>query len=550
MNQVKSLPESFNPGDVYFDKETGGVYVAQDSSTKKQFGGTVTGIGAPRAAGPFGASSPGVNAVQKVSDTSSQGTTDVVTSIVYINGAKLVAMGDGDTISYGGSLFSFLQNNMAQGKLFMLSTANQGDVGFGGRPVVIESLGSTVIISLVSHGTPHNKIIRWTVTSSNQVTRNDTVLTSSGSGSSAPADIIIDESLLQESSGPASEEPELVTLLKPYIQAVNSGTTQIPKLFVKKKSTAGAGTADLYMLYPASFQGNTGEVDGQFIIYPGVLSYYGGGNDGTNLFFYGHTIMYAGSTLIIQNLTSFQLPASNGDSSLVLAQNGTWRSLPASITVDSALSTTSTNPVQNKAITAALEKKGDIIIIDNDEYMNGPISSGHRNALKSEGKMLYVRIPAGGVGGLIYMSFMPCGYIYNTTALYISRLEPITGGTRFHMKLYNKDTGVLEESHSVVLNSDGDGTKFLNDQGEYTAPPKQERGTVVFFSSGISQSVVGKGLKVAKSSLKPTGITPIIGKDIVIQVTAGVIGLITSSDSQNYYLSYDNGTLIENIINQ
>lgn len=215
--------------------------------------------------------------------------------------------------------------------------------------------------------------------------------------------------------------------------------------------------------------------------------------------------------------------------------------------MDSALNKTSTNPVQNKVITAALEGKGDIIIIDNDEYMNGPISSEHRNALKSGGKMLYVRLPA---GGLIYMSIMPCAYIYNTTALYISRLEPITGGTRFFMKLYNKDTGVLEESHSVVLNSGGDGTKFLNDQGEYSAPPMQERGTVVFFSSGISQSVTGKGMKVPKSSMKPTGITPVIGKDIVIQVTAGVIGLITSSDSQNYYLSYDNGTLIDNIINQ
>lgn len=549
LHQVESLPESFIPGGVYFDKETGGVYIAQDSSTKKQFGGTVTDISAPKAAGSFTASNPGVNAVQKVSITSSKGSFDVVTSIVYINGAKLAAMDDGDTISYGGSLFSFLQSNLVQGKLFMLSTTGQGDAGFGGRPVVVESLGSTYVISLVSYGTPYNKIIRWTVTSSNQVTRNDTVLTSSGGGSSASADIIIDESLLQESSGPASEEPELVTLLKPYIQAVNSGTTQIPKLFVKKKSTAGAGTTDMYMLYPASFQGNTGEVDGQFIMYPGVLSYYGSGSDGTNLFFYGVTIMYAASTFMVQNLTSFQLPSSGGNSSLVLAQNGTWRSLPASITVDSALSSTSTNPVQNKAITVALEEKGDIIIIDNDEYMDGPISSEHRNALKSAGKMLYVRIPAGEIGGTMYMSFMPCSYIYNTTALYISRFEPITGGTRLFMKLYNKDTGVLEESHAVVLKSDGDGTKFLNDQGEYTAPPKQERGTVVFFSDGLSESTVGKGMKIPKSSLKPTGITPIIGKDIVIQVTVGVIGLITSSDVQNYYLSYDNGTLLGGIIN-
>ena len=500
LHQVESLPESFTPGGVYFDKETGGVYVAQDSSTKKQFGGPVTGIGAPRPAGSFTASNPGVNAVQKVSDASSQGDTDVATSIVYINGAKLLAMSDGGTISYGGGLFSFLQANMVQGKLFMLSTEDQGNIGFGGRPVVVESLGSTYVISLVSYGTPYNKVIRWTVTSSNQVTRNDTALTSSGSGGSTPADIIIDESLLQESSGPAAEEPELVTLLKPYIQAVNSGATQVPKLFVKKQSAAGSGGSDLYMLYPASFQGNTGEVDGQFIIYPGVLSYYGSGSDGTNLFFYGHTITYAASTLIIQNLTSFQLPASGGNSSLVLAQNGTWRSLPSSVTVDSALNKASTNPVQNKVITAALEGKGDIIIIDNDEYMNGPISSTHLNSLKLGGKMLYVRTPAGAVGGSMYMSIMPCAYIYNTTALYISRLEPIAGGTRFFMKLYNKDTGVLEESHSVVLNSDGDGTKALMDDGTYKAIPTAPK---IVIGRGSGQGVTSpvQGHRIQRSGL-------------------------------------------------
>ena len=161
--------------------------------------------------------------------------------------------------------------------------------------------------------------------------------------------------------------------------------------------------------------------------------------------------------------------------------------------MSSTLSSSSSNPVQNKIVKAALDGKGDIIVIDQNEYLNGPISSAHLSALKSGGKMLYVRIPAGEVGGSMYMSFMPCAYIYNTTALYISRLEPITAGTRLFMKLYDKDTGALKETYAVVLKSDGDGTKFLNDQGEYSVPPTQERGTVVFFSSGISSSVSGKG---------------------------------------------------------
>ena len=131
----------------------------------------------------------------------------------------------------------------------------------------------------------------------------------------------------------------------------------------------------------------------------------------------------------------------------------------------------------------------------------------------------------------------------------ILEMEIYLVGTRLFMKLYDKDTGALKETYAVVLKSDGDGTKFLNDQGEYSVPPTQERGTVVFFSSGISSSVSGKGMAVKKSSLKPAGITPVVGKDIVIQVDVGVIGLITSSDLQNYYLSYENGTLLQCVKN-
>lgn len=554
LHQVESLPESFIPGGVYFDKETGGVYVAQDSSTKKQFGGGVIDISEPQAAGSFTASNPGVNAVQKVSDTSSKGKFDVITSIVYINGAKLIAMGDGDTISYGGSLFSFLQANMKKGKLFMLSIEDHGSVGFGGRPVVVESLGSTYVISLVSHGTPYNKIIRWTVTNSNQVTRNDTVLTSTGSGGSAPADIIIDESLLKESSGPASEEPELVTLLKPYIQAVNSGTAQIPKLFVKKQSAAGDGTTDL-MLYPASFQGNTGELDGQFIMYPGILSYYGSGDGGVMLKFYGVTIVYASSTLVIQKSTFFQLPHSDGSDSLVLAQNGTWRSLPSSVIVDSALSSTSTNPVQNKVVKAELDKKLDKA----GGTLTGPIQYP-TNAGASSSKY-YIGVGSGhqvstGKRGLKILSYED----YNNSAHGIGcDLHHPSNDMSFAMTTgSSSDIGYFtfsrvnrnSDDYELVAEIRTDGTIYAGGKKCVTEDELPERGTVVFFSSGMSVSVAGKGLRVAKSSLKPTGITPVVGKDIVIQVNVGVIGLITSSDVQNYYLSYDNGTLLECTINQ
>ena len=207
--------------------------------------------------------------------------------------------------------------------------------------------------------------------------------------------------------------------------------------------------------------------------------------------------------------------------------------MPSSVTVDSALNKASTNPVQNKVITAALEGKGDIIVIDQNEYLNGPISSAHLNALKSGGKMLYVRIPAGEVGGSMYMSFMPCAYIYNTTALYISRLEPITGGTRFFMKLYNKDTGVLEESHSVVLKSDGDGTKALMDDGTYKAVPTAPK--VVIGKSG-GQGVVSpiQGYRFQRSGLITAN--PAVGDTLINYVDFNImIGEIIRVEASYIY---------------
>lgn len=531
MNQVRSLPESFNPGDVYFDKETGGVYVAQDSSTKKQFGGTVTGISAPQPAGSFTASNPGVNAIQKVSNTSSQGSTDVITSIVYINGAKLIAMGDGETISYGGTLFNFLQSNLAQGKLFMLSTGSQGSAGFGGRPVSVEQQGSTHLISLVSYGTPYNKIIRWTVTSSNQVTRNDTVLTSSET--SIPADIIIDESLLQETNGAVEGEPELVTLLKPYIQAMNAGTTQIlPKLFVKKKSTIG----EVYKLYPASFNGNTGEIDGRFMIYPAILSYHGSSDDGQNPYFYSVHIIYAQNSganpiLIVQNVTSFALPTSDGSSSLVLAQNGTWRSLPSGITVDSALSSTSTNPVQNKVINEALNGLALAPVFLNMSLMSGgTIGADDLAKLKEHesGRPLFFWNFSDSTNQCLSAT-----YNWNGTKLYVSVFSPQPDAVRVENIIYTS-SGVFESKTTMNLLVNGDGTKALTDNGSYKTISK----IIIGKSTGQGVTSPVQGHRFQRSGLITAN--PAVG-DTLINYSNSLlmIGEIIRVDASYIYTGTD-----------
>lgn len=152
----------------------------------------------------------------------------MVTSIVYINGAKLIAMDNGETISYGGNLFGFLQSNIVQGKLFIFSIADLGSVGFGGRPVSVEQQGSNCVISLVSYGAPHSKIIRWTVASNNQVTRNDTVLSY----------ITVDSSLSSTSTNPVQNKvikAELKKLL-PLAGGEMSGPITFPTASTSNKT--------------------------------------------------------------------------------------------------------------------------------------------------------------------------------------------------------------------------------------------------------------------------------------------------------------------------
>lgn len=211
--------------------------------------------------------------------------------------------------------------------------------------------------------------------------------------------------------------------------------------------------------------------------------------------------------------------------------------------VDSALSGNSENPVQNKAVKAALDGLAPVFL--NMSLMNmGTIGADDLAKLMEpeSGRPLFF--------GNFSDSTNQClsaTYNWNGTKLYVTAFSPQPGKVRVENIVYSSD-GAYEEKTSTEIALNGDGTKFLNDAGMYETPPRQERGTVVFFSSAISTSVAGKGMQIPKSSLKPAGITPIVGKDIVIHATIGVIGLITSGDMQNYYLSYDNGTLMQAIL--
>lgn len=504
------------------------------------------------------------------------------------------------------------------------------------------------------------------------VAQEDGGCTEYGGGSSvqpSPNDVVIDISLIQETTSTVEEEPELVTLLKKYVQAANSGESVVPKLFVKEtKNSNGTPTS---FLYPASFNGNVVEVEGQTDIYPGMLSYTSMSPDsGTfNVATTFATIVYVTNTFAIMGIKTIAMSES-GSANKVLAENGSWVNLPSMPTVDAALSETSTNPVQNKAVTAALEEKqgkfchggtlqvssingntalsvgsvdakADYVEVqytgssdasfdfnskfsanwfkdrqDKPQRMmfknnsstatvtittkeNGNFAYGFSEIILGSNSSVefhvYRKIVSVSYGNNSYgrsndhdaiiktasvmelsTSYLDSGtlpsdiqnrmkeaavplimyhptyhlryaasYLWNGEIFCISLVDSQKENTRIINAVYDS-TGKWQSKTMVPLGvvSGGTGSKFLNDKGQYVSIPEEVRGTALFFHDGIGQSTMDKGLAVKRTALKPNGITPIAGKDVLVDIQTGIIALITSTDLTNVYCSYDNGTML------
>lgn len=399
----------------------------------------------------------------------------------------------------------------------------------------------------------------------------DPIMDSGGSGGGGTD--VRNAVVIPATSLPSTSTAVPVPGLVPVLQALASGET-IPPVFVSVQPVGGSG---LSLISPAHFElyNYTGTGIPQFY-YRLEYSISNGDNPNTLQGEMRRRVMtgvgtFDGESVTLDRRTYYeeQLPYLSGSTSKVLTQKGTFVDMPTApgnatassdglmskedkaklngidegankTVVDSALSTTSTNPVQNKAVKAALDGLAPVFL--NMSLMNGgTIGADDLAKLKEpeSGRPLFF--------GNFSDSTNQClsaTYNWNGTKLYVTVFSPQPGKVRVENIVYSSD-GAYEEKTSTEITLNGDGTKFLNDAGQYATIPQQERGTMVFFSSGIATSAAGKGMQIPKSSLKPTGIAPVVGKDIVIQVTVGAIGLITSSDLQNYYLSYDNGTYLQ-----
>lgn len=221
-------------------------------------------------------------------------------------------------------------------------------------------------------------------------------------------------------------------------------------------------------------------------------------------------------------------------------------------TVDAALSTTSTNPVQNKVIKAELDKKLDKA----GGTLTGPIQYP-TNAGASSSKY-YIGVGSGhqvstGKRGLKILSYED----YNNSAHGIGcDLHHPSNDMSFAMTTgSSSDIGYFTFSrvnrnsndYELVAEIRTDGTIYAGGKKCVTEDELPERGSVIFTSIGIGASVASPvpALRVPRSELIPSDITPVDGKDYILHLETGVFGIITSSDISYLYVAYDTALLIK-----
>ena len=217
----------------------------------------------------------------------------------------------------------------------------------------------------------------------------------------------------------------------------------------------------------------------------------------------------------------------SGSKTKVLAEDGTYVTLPSSITVDSALSGTSTNPVQNKVIKAELEKLKAIVLPYNTLSNSAGLTSTMRKQLDSHGDSCPVYFQKDGL-------FYPAAFYKSATGEYKFNVLDCNGDGRLQVVTFGS-SGKRTSRFLMQFILSGDGTKALMDDGTYKAIPTAPK---VVVGTAISQGTVSpvQGYKFPKSGLQTAN--PAVG-DTLINYSSGLlqIGEIIQMDSTYVYTS-------------
>lgn len=337
--------------------------------------------------------------------------------------------------------------------------------------------------------------------------------------------------VIPATSLPSTSTAVPVPGLVPVLQALASGET-IPPVFVSVQPLGGSG---LSLISPAHFElyNYTGTGIPQFY-YRLEYSISNGNNPNTLQGEMRRRVMtgvgtFDGESVTLDRRTYYeeQLPYLAGSASKVLTQKGTFVDMPTApgnatassdglmskedkakldeiaeeankTVVDSALSTTSTNPVQNKVVTAALNGKAE------SNHTHGAATTGAAGFMPAADKQklnnlqepVFVSQQAlyssAGMESQLYQriktSAHPLVYFYEDDDFEYKTLHPagVSFGADGVLKVTVLDTygscsrliyaefntsGKRTKQEILPFSFSGDGTKFLNDKGVYAAVP-------------------------------------------------------------------------------
>ena len=260
---------------------------------------------------------------------------------------------------------------------------------------------------------------------------------------------------------------------------------------------------------------------GEMIVLSACTSEFNGSSLDTALF--SVQILKSNGAITVEKLCLKR----SGSKTKVLAEDGTYVTLPSSITVDSALSETSTNPVQNKVIKAELEKLKAIVLPYNTLSNSAGLTSTMRNQLDTNGDSCPVYFQQDGL-------FYPAAFFKTSSGGYKFIVLDCNGDGRVLVREFNT-SGKRTSSLGMQFILSGDGTKALMDDGSYKAIPSAPK---VVVGTAISQGVASpmQGYRFQKSGLQTAN--PAVG-DTLINYSGGLlqIGEIIMVDSTYVYTS-------------
>lgn len=140
---------------------------------------------------------------------------------------------------------------------------------------------------------------------------------------------------------------------------------------------------------------------------------------------------------------------------------------------------------------------------------------------------------------------LPAGIVRNGQKLTLSFLSSGSAGTfTLSGQDFSNSAGHAPqgEMRSLTLQVGGLASRYLGEDGLYhDLPDQQERGSIVFTSTGLTQSTTDpvRGLSVPLDGLIPAGIEPVKGRDYVLAPEVGVFGVVSAVSNGRAVVPYE-----------